>query len=130
MTENITPNGFAALGLAPELLAAVADLGFVQPTNVQQQAIGLAMQQEQEQGAAFNDLVVSSQTGSGQPTAFLLPVLNTLLAQQAAAYEAENKAAAEAAARGEAAPKRARKNPLNPRFFKAAEPGALVLCPT
>ena len=35
-------NGFAALGLAPELLAAVADLGFTQPTTVQQQAIAMA----------------------------------------------------------------------------------------
>ena len=30
------PNPFAALGLAPELLAAVADLGFSEPTAVQQ----------------------------------------------------------------------------------------------
>ena len=37
MTDVTTtlPNGFAALGLADELLAAVADLGFTQPTNVQ-----------------------------------------------------------------------------------------------
>jgi superfamily II DNA/RNA helicase len=56
MTENIqetpvaeaTPvaNGFAVLGLAPELLAAVADLGFTQPMPVQQQAIGRAMAQD------------------------------------------------------------------------------------
>ncbi|HEY0887079.1 MAG TPA: DEAD/DEAH box helicase, partial [Ramlibacter sp.] len=38
---------------------------------------------------------------------------------------------AEAAARGEPAPKRAkRKDPTSPRNFKAATPGALVLCPT
>lgn len=130
MTETVIESGFAALGLAPELLAAVADLGFTQPTNVQTQAIGLAMQGEGEGAAAFNDLMVSSQTGSGKTAAFLLPVLHTLLAQQAAERDAQDKAAAEAVARGEAPPKRARKNPLNPRHFKAAEPGALVLCPT
>ncbi|MCD6077245.1 MAG: box helicase domain protein, partial [Ramlibacter sp.] len=67
-------NGFATLGLAPELLAAVADLGFTQPTTVQQQCIGLAMAQEHVDGKAFNDLMVSSQTGSGKTAAFLLPV--------------------------------------------------------
>jgi superfamily II DNA/RNA helicase len=124
-------NGFAALGLAPELLAAVADLGFTQPTNVQQQAIGLAMAQEAAGGTAFNDLMVSSQTGSGKTAAFLLPVLNTLIAQKAAEAAAEEQARAEALARGEAPAKRpARKNPLSPRSFKAATPGALVLCPT
>ena len=37
------PNGFVKLGLAPELIAAVEDLGFTQPTAVQEQAIPLAM---------------------------------------------------------------------------------------
>ena len=40
MTENqdtAVANGFAVLGLSPELLAAVADLGYTQPTQVQQQ---------------------------------------------------------------------------------------------
>jgi superfamily II DNA/RNA helicase len=32
--------------------------------------------------AAFIDLMVSSQTGSGKTAAFLLPVLHTLLQQQ------------------------------------------------
>jgi superfamily II DNA/RNA helicase len=122
-------NGFAALGLAPELLAAIAELGFTQPMPVQQQAIGRAMAQDAG-GAAFNDLMVSSQTGSGKTAAFLLPVLNTLIRQQAEQAAAEQKAYDDAVARGEAAPKRARKNPLNPRHFKAAVPGALVLCPT
>ncbi|HZF78369.1 MAG TPA: DEAD/DEAH box helicase, partial [Rubrivivax sp.] len=36
----------------------------------------------------------------------------------------------EAAAKGEPAPKRKRKDPTNPRNFKAATPGALILCPT
>ncbi|HEX7892255.1 MAG TPA: DEAD/DEAH box helicase [Ramlibacter sp.] len=125
--ETPVANGFAALGLAPELLAAVADLGFTVPTPVQDQAIGRAM----SQGAGnYNDLMVSSQTGSGKTAAFLLPVLDTLIRQKAAEVEAERKAREEAMAGGEAPAKSGRKNPLNPRHFKAAVPGALVLCPT
>jgi superfamily II DNA/RNA helicase len=130
------PNGFVQLGLAPELVQAVADLGYTQPTTVQERAIPLAM----PSGAAgeaqrYIDLMVSSQTGSGKTAAFLLPVLHTLLQQQAQAAENERaayeRAAAEAAAKGEPAPKRPkRQDPTNPRHFKAATPGALILCPT
>ena len=131
------PNGFLALGLAPELIAAVKDLGFTQPTTVQLKTIPLAMQAEAISGKAarFIDLMVSSQTGSGKTAAFLLPVLHTLLMQDAQAEAQERaefeQAVADAAAKGEAPPKRAkRKDPTNPRHFKAAEPGALILCPT
>ena len=137
------PNGFVKLGLAPELIAAVEDLGFNQPTAVQLQTIPLAMGSDsadapQQQGGAssrYVDLMVSSQTGSGKTAAFLLPVLHTLLQQQAEADEAaraeQKRMVAEAAARGETlARKPKRKDPTNPRHFKAAAPGALVLCPT
>ncbi|MDZ4361009.1 MAG: DEAD/DEAH box helicase, partial [Variovorax sp.] len=135
--EPSLPNGFIRLGLAPELIAAVADLGFTQPTTVQDKVIPLAMGGEagQDGKARFVDLMVSSQTGSGKTAAFLLPVLHTLLKRQAEA-EAEAKAefqrqAAEAAARGEAPLKKPkRKDPTNARHFKAATPGALILCPT
>ena len=127
------PNGFVELGLAPELVQAVADLGYTKPTGVQEQAIPLAM----NSGGAhpFVDLMVSSQTGSGKTAAFLLPVLHTLINQRAradAAAKAEfDRLCAEAAANGQPAPKRAkRKDPTNARNFKAAVPGALVLCPT
>lgn len=128
------PNPFEALGLAPELVRAVTDMGYTQPTPVQAQAIPLAMG-EGADADGYIDLMVSSQTGSGKTAAFLLPVLNTLI-QQKAEEEAEAKAeydrlVAEAAARGEPAPKRnKRKDPTNPRNFKAAVPGALILCPT
>lgn len=128
------PNGFVQLGLAPELVQAVADLGYTQPTAVQERAIPLALPEEGAEGR-FIDLMVSSQTGSGKTAAFLLPVLHTLIRQQAEAEAKERadyeRACAEAAAKGEPAPKRnKRKDPTNPRNFKAAIPGALVLCPT
>ncbi|WP_370681350.1 DEAD/DEAH box helicase [Comamonas sp. GB3 AK4-5] len=134
VAEPEAENGFVKLGLAPELVQAVADLGYTQPTAVQQKAIPLAMG-EGADANGFIDLMVSSQTGSGKTAAFLLPVLNTLIQQRADA-DAEAKAefdrqCAEAAARGEPTPKRAkRKDPTNARNFKAAVPGALVLCPT
>ena len=130
------PNGFVELGLAPELVQAVGDLGYTQPTTVQQKTIPLALPNDNADAkAGFIDLMVSSQTGSGKTAAFLLPVLHTLIQQQAQA-EAADKAAwdklvADAAAKGEEPPKRAkRKDPTSPRNFKAPTPGALIVCPT
>lgn len=130
------PNGFVELGLARELVQAVADLGYTQPTTVQQKTIPLALPSnngEAKQG--FIDLMVSSQTGSGKTAAFLLPVLHTLIQQQAEAEAADraawDKLVADAAAKGEEPPKRAkRKDPTSPRNFKAPTPGALIVCPT
>jgi superfamily II DNA/RNA helicase len=132
-----TPDAFAELGLAPELLRAIADLGFVQPTVVQTKTIPLALPGLDAGGAEsrYIDLMVSSQTGSGKTAAFLLPVLHTLLEQQTRAEAQERAdhelAVANATAKGEAAPKRAkRKDPTNPRNFRAPTPGALIVCPT
>ena len=133
------PNGFVKLGLAKELLQAVTDMGFTQPTPVQLATIPKAMQAlddaSADQKAKFTDLLVSSQTGSGKTAAFLLPVLHTLLKQQEEAERFERaefeRLSAEAVARGEApAKKPKRKDPTNLRNFKAATPGALILCPT
>ena len=133
------PNGFVKLGLAKELLQAVADMGFTQPTAVQLATIPKAMQaldvETTDKKAKFTDLLVSSQTGSGKTAAFLLPVLHTLLKQQEQAERDERaefeRLSAEAVARGESpAKKPKRKDPTNMRNFKAATPGALILCPT
>ena len=131
------PNGFVELALAPELVKACQDLGYTQPTAVQTKVIPLALPAatSSAKAASFIDLMVSSQTGSGKTAAFLLPVLHTLLKQAADAEEAERlefeQAVAAAAAKGEPAPKRAkRKDPTNPRNFKAPTPGALIVCPT
>jgi superfamily II DNA/RNA helicase len=130
----VAPNGFLKFGLAPELIRAVEDMGFAQPMPVQEQTIPMAMPSGDE-AAGFTDLMVSSQTGSGKTAAFLLPVLHTLLKQQADAEAKERadyeRAAVEATAKGEVAPKRPkRKDPTSSRNFKAATPGALILCPT
>ncbi|MDP3309808.1 MAG: DEAD/DEAH box helicase, partial [Polaromonas sp.] len=104
------PNGFVKLGLARELLQAVADMGFTQPTAVQMATIPKAMQAldqdvKADPKAKFTDLLVSSQTGSGKTAAFLLPVLHTLLKQQEEAERTERaefeRLSAEAVARGE-----------------------------
>ncbi len=135
------PNGFVKLGLAQELLQAVADMGFTQPTAVQLATIPKAMQalDSEAKGDAkaskFTDLLVSSQTGSGKTAAFLLPVLHTLLKQQEQAERDERaefeRLSLEAVAKGEAPLKKPkRKDPTNMRNFKAATPGALILCPT
>jgi superfamily II DNA/RNA helicase len=134
------PNGFVKLGLAKELLQAVADMGFTQPTAVQMATIPKAMQAldqdaKSDPKAKFTDLLVSSQTGSGKTAAFLLPVLHTLLKQQEEAERNERaefeRLSAEAVARGEPPLKKPkRKDPTNARNFKAATPGALILCPT
>ena len=131
------PNGFVKLGLAKELLQAVADMGFTQPTAVQMATIPKAMQALDAESSTqkFTDLLVSSQTGSGKTAAFLLPVLHTLLKQQEEAERFERaefeRLSLEAVARGEAPLKKPkRKDPTNIRNFKAATPGALILCPT
>ena len=128
------PNPFALLGLTPPLVQACIDLGFTKPTSVQMKTIPLAMKSQAE-GAKFNDLMVSSQTGSGKTAAFLLPVLHTLEADMMAKEREEQaqweQTVAAAKANGQEAPKRAkRKDPTNARNFKAATPGALILCPT
>ncbi len=131
--KETQPNPFQALGLARELVAAVFDLGYTAPTAVQVKVIPLAMKNSVDGG--HTDLMVSSQTGSGKTAAFLMPVIQTLLQQsrekeiaEAQAFDAQ---VAAAVAAGTPPPKRAkRKDPTNPRHFKAATPGALVLCPT
>ncbi len=61
---------FESLGLAPELLRAVEEEGYTQPTPIQTEAIPFALE--------GRDLVGSAQTGTGKTAAFLLPILQRL----------------------------------------------------
>lgn len=63
---------FASLGLSPELIAAIHDRGYVEPTPVQLAAIPAVL--------AGRDVWASAQTGSGKTAAFALPLLQRLLA--------------------------------------------------
>jgi len=65
---------FAELGLMPELLRAVAEEGYLEPTPIQVQAIPPVLQRR--------DLMGCAQTGTGKTAGFALPILQ-LLAPQA-----------------------------------------------
>jgi ATP-dependent RNA helicase RhlE len=61
---------FESLGLAPELLRAVAREGYTEPTPVQAEAI--------PQVLARRDVLAGAQTGTGKTAAFVLPILQLL----------------------------------------------------
>ncbi|MCT4665821.1 MAG: DEAD/DEAH box helicase [Flavobacteriales bacterium] len=61
-------NPFLALGLDERLVAAVGDLGYEKPSEVQQKAIPHLLQDQ-------SDLVSLAQTGTGKTAAFSLPLL-------------------------------------------------------
>ena len=62
---------FDALGLRPELLRSLHEIGFTTPTPVQEQAIPLLLKSQ-------NDVVALAQTGTGKTAAFGLPMLEFL----------------------------------------------------
>jgi ATP-dependent RNA helicase RhlE len=63
---------FADFGLAPEILRALADQGYVHPTPIQAEAIPIVLQGRDVMGAA--------QTGTGKTAGFSLPIIQLLLA--------------------------------------------------
>ena len=68
---------FAELGLSPDLLRAVADTGYENPTPIQAQAIPHIL--------AGRDVLGSAQTGSGKTASFTLPMLDILASGRARA---------------------------------------------
>ncbi|MEM9674837.1 MAG: DEAD/DEAH box helicase [Bacteroidota bacterium] len=60
---------FQEMGLRPELLQAIEELGFTEPTPIQQQAIPVLISENR-------DLVALAQTGTGKTAAFGLPLLH------------------------------------------------------
>ena len=61
---------FAALGLSDELVRAVADSGYPEPTPIQKAAIPSVLMGK--------DLVGIAQTGTGKTASFVLPMLDIL----------------------------------------------------
>jgi len=62
---------FKELGLSAEIMKSLDDLGFVEPTPVQGEAIPFVLKSEQ-------DLVALAQTGTGKTAAFGLPILQKI----------------------------------------------------
>jgi ATP-dependent RNA helicase DeaD len=65
-----TKNGFADLGLRAELLAALDELGYEDPTPIQREAIPLLL--------TGRDLLGQAATGTGKTAAFALPALQMI----------------------------------------------------
>jgi len=61
---------FADLGLSDELLRAVNESGYTEPTPVQQQAIPSVLM--------MRDLIAIAQTGTGKTASFVLPMIDIL----------------------------------------------------
>ena len=64
---------FSTLGLNADLLRGVRELGFTRPTPIQQEAIPPAL--------AGKDILACAMTGSGKTAAFLLPIMQHLMAK-------------------------------------------------
>ena len=65
---------FDQLGLSPELIRAVAQQGYTEPTPVQSKAIPLVL--------AGRDVLAGARTGTGKTAAFVLPMLQRLHASR------------------------------------------------
>lgn len=64
-------NSFETFGLAPELLKAVEEMGYKEPTEIQARTLPLLLESER-------DLVGIASTGTGKTAAFSLPLLQKL----------------------------------------------------
>jgi ATP-dependent RNA helicase DeaD len=59
---------FSEIGLSPEIQSAIADLGYTQPTPIQERVIPVILSKD-------HDLVALAQTGTGKTAAFGLPII-------------------------------------------------------
>lgn len=72
MSTQATPisSGFEQLGLIEPLIRAVTDLGYTQPSPIQEKALPIVLE--------GRDLMAGAQTGTGKTGAFALPTLQRL----------------------------------------------------
>ena len=112
---------FDALGLTPELLRAVADQGYSEPTPVQRESIPAIL--------AGRDILAGAQTGTGKTAAFVLPMLQLLNAERTPGWKSN----------GAPEPQRDPRNAPDPRDQRPVRPHrdlgippvrALILTPT
>ncbi|XP_041667757.1 probable ATP-dependent RNA helicase DDX56 [Cheilinus undulatus] len=75
---------FHEMGLDDRLLKAVADLGWSQPTLIQEKAIPLALEGK--------DLLARARTGSGKTAAYAVPVIQRILASKQSVREQDVRA--------------------------------------
>ena len=62
---------FSDFGIDKRLMSTIEHLGFTEPTEIQSQAITIAM--------LGHDLIASSKTGSGKTLAFIIPAIQRLI---------------------------------------------------
>lgn len=70
-TAVIAPNGFTVFNLDPNLLRAIEESGYTQPTPIQSKAIPIVLNGD--------DVMGSAQTGTGKTASFILPLLQKIL---------------------------------------------------
>uniref|UniRef100_A0A3B3VVU4 Probable ATP-dependent RNA helicase DDX56 n=1 Tax=Poecilia latipinna TaxID=48699 RepID=A0A3B3VVU4_9TELE len=75
---------FHEMGLDDRLLKAVADLGWSQPTLIQEKAIPLALEGK--------DLLARARTGSGKTAAYAIPIIQRILASKQSVREQDVRA--------------------------------------
>ncbi len=68
--EPTDENIFSELGLEGHIAVAVEEMGYIQPTPIQSEAIPMVME--------GRDMIASAQTGTGKTAAFGLPILDKL----------------------------------------------------
>ncbi|MCL6408921.1 DEAD/DEAH box helicase, partial [Dickeya dadantii] len=66
---------FDSLGLSADILRAIEEQGYRDPTPVQRQAIPVVLE--------GRDLMASAQTGTGKTAGFTLPLLQLLTSREA-----------------------------------------------
>jgi ATP-dependent RNA helicase DeaD len=65
---------FAELGLGEPILKVLAELGYDEPTPIQEQAIPVML--------SGSDVIAQAQTGTGKTAAFALPIVERLRDEQ------------------------------------------------
>ena len=73
---------FNTLGLRDEILTAISEAGYTEPTPIQQQAIPVVLQ--------GRDLMACAQTGTGKTAGFTLPILQLLSQKNSSKSQAKH----------------------------------------